>query len=342
MITPFVNSPELRASMMYSYFGRLLALVAALVFVPMLSGCGRAGDRPVSVAAHVWVGYEPMFLARNEGWLDAKKVRLVETASATDSLRALAEDKVDGAALTLDEMLAARARGIPLSAVMIFDVSAGSDVLVSRPGIRRLADIKGRRVGFEEGAVGSLMLANVLKAAGLGKEDIEPVPLAIDRHRDAWLRDRVDALITYEPVASQLLVLGANRLFDSRQIPNTVIDVLAMRSDMLDHGRADSVRHLVSAHFRALDYLNRNPQDAAYRMAVRLGLPVADVLPAFKGVLLPDAAGNRRMLGGAAPQLLDAARRVSAVMVKERLLPRDDALAALMRDEFLPAEVPLN
>lgn len=317
-----------------------LALASGLAF--LLSGCGWTTDKPISIASAIWVGYEPMLLARNEGWLDAKRVRLVEMASATDSLQALVEGKVDGAALTLDEMLKARAKGIPLSVVMIFDVSAGADMLVAHPGIKQFSDLKGRRIGFEQGAVGGLMLASVLRAAGLTKEDIKLVPLTIDSHRDAWARNQVDAIITYEPVASQLLAQGAVKLFDSRQIPNIIVDVLAIRSDVLDGNHATAIRHLISAHFRALNHLNRNPQDTAYRMAHHLGLPVAGVLPAFKGLLLPDAINNRRMLTGSPPQLLDTARKVSAIMVEGKLLSRDDTFTALIRADFLPTDVPLN
>lgn len=314
----------------------------SVVFVFLLSGCGWLADKPVSITASVWVGYEPLYMARNEGWLDDKRVRLIETSSATDSLKALAEGNVDGAALTLDEMLKARAMGIPLSVVMVFDVSAGADMLVAHPGIKQLPDLKGKRIGFEQGAVGSLMLASVLRAAGLTKEDIKQIPLTIDHHRDAWARNQIDALITYEPVASQLLAQGAAKLFDSRQIPNTIVDVLAIRNDVLDRSHAAAIRLLISAHFKALDHLSINPQDAAYRMASHLNLPKGDVLPAFRGLLLPDAANNRRMLTGASPQLLDTARKVSAIMLEEKLLPRDDTFTALIHADFLPADVPLN
>lgn len=309
-------------------------LAAGLVF--LLSGCGWLAEKPVSIAAHAWPGYEPVFLARNEGWLDDRRVHLVETASATDSLQALAEGKVDGAALTMDEVLKARSQGIPLSVVLIFDISAGADMLVARPGIKQLSGLKGQRIGFEQGAVGSLMLASVLRAAGLSGRDIKPVPFTIAQHHDAWVHNQVDALVTYEPVASRLLAQGANKLFDSRQISNTVVDVLAIRGDVLDRSHADAIRHLISAHLQALDYLSRNPQDAAYRMAPHLGLPASDVLPAFRGLLLPDAANNHRLLTGASPQLLDTARKVSAIMVKEEILPRDDPFTSLIRADFLP------
>ncbi|MDD3815781.1 MAG: ABC transporter substrate-binding protein [Desulfocapsaceae bacterium] len=303
-----------------------------------LSACAWLTDKPIAIATRIWPGYELEYLARSEGWLDRQQVRLVEMSSGRDSMKALAEGKVDGAAMTLDEVLQARASGLPLSVVMIFDVSAGADMLVARPGSKTLADLKGRRIGFEQGSVGELMLVESLRAAGLTKEDVTLVMLPVDQQRAAWLRDEVDAVITFEPVATQLLGQGALNLFDSRQIPNTIVDVLAIRSDKLDRSHAKAIRHLLSAHFRALKYLNRNPQDAAYRMAPHLGLPAANFLSVFKGLMLPDAAHNYRLLAGTSPELITSARQLSAIMVKSGLLKQADPLTTLIRADFLPTD----
>lgn len=316
---------------------QFITFLGGLALAQTLPG-GQWLDRPVSIATHVWPGYEPMFLARDKGWLYGQRVRLLETASATDSLRALAEGKAEGATLTLDEVLQARATGLPVSVVMIFDISAGADMLVARSGIKQLAELKGLRVGFEQGAVGELMLTEALQTAGLTKQDIKPVILNIDRHRNAWISNEVDAVTTYEPVASQLLQQDGIKLFDSRQIPNTIVDVLAIRGDALDFRHAGAVRHLLATHFYSLDYLNRNPQDAAYRMAIRLGLPAANVLTALKGLVLPDAANNHRWLSGSAPELLVCARKLSNIMVISGLLKEEDPLNSLIYADFLPTD----
>jgi NitT/TauT family transport system substrate-binding protein len=323
---------------LHQFFIFLFSLTLAVT----LPGCDLLPDRPVSIAAQVWPGYEPMFLARNEGWLDKKLVRLIETESATDSFKALAEGRVDGAAMTLDEVLKARSNGLQLSVVMIFDVSAGADMLLARSGIKKIADLKGKRVGFEQGAVGELMLVEALRAGGLDREDVKPVVLTISRQRDAWSRDQVDAVVTYEPVASQLLMQGALKLFDSRQIPNTIVDVLAIRSDLLGRSHSRAVRNIIAAHFKGLDHLNKNPQDAAYRMAPRLGLPADNVLSAFRGVVLPDAANNYRLLSGKSPELLASAGKLSAIMVKSGLIKNDDQLNSLIRADFLPSDFHQN
>ncbi len=321
---------------------QFISFLSSLTLAQTLQGCEWLADRPVSIASHVWPGYEPLFLARDKNWLNKEQVHLLETASATESLQALTEGKADGAALTLDEVLKARAAGLPISAVMIFDISAGADMLIARPGIKKLADLKGRRIGFERGAVGELMLTEVLQTAGLTREDVKLLTFNIDEHRSAWDRNEVDAIATYEPVASQLLGKDGVKLFDSRQIANTIVDVLAMHNNVLDYSHRNAINHLISAHFRALDYLKRSPQDAAYRMSKHLGLPAADVLSALKGLVLPDAENNYRWLSGPSPELLVCARNLSNIMVKSELLKQDDPLTSLMRADFLPTEFLTN
>lgn len=317
---------------------RFIASLGCLSLVPCLAGCDWLIHQPISIASHTWPGYEPLFLAQREGWLDSQQLRLVETSSATDSLQALAGGKVDGAALTLDEVLKARADGVPLSVVLIFDISAGADMLVVRSGIKRLADLRGHSIGFEQGAVGELMLAEILHVAGLTKLDVKLVPLPVDKQLDAWRLNQIDACITYEPVASQLQALQAHTLFDSRQLPDTIVDVLAVRREALDFRHAKAIRHVIQGHFRALDHLTRNPQDAAYRMASHMKLHAVDVLRAYRGLVLPDAANNYRLLSGDMPELLIHARKLSAVMVASGLLKQEDDLNALIRMDFLPTD----
>lgn len=313
---------------------QFMGVLAAGALWAMLPGCRNSQTSPLIVAAHVWPGYEFMFLAQREGWLDTRKVTLRGTASPSESMKALGDGAVDAAALTLDEVLRARAAGTALSVVLVFDISAGADVLLARPEIRELKQLKGKRIGVEQSALGALMLVKVLQAAGLKRQEVQVVPLTIDQHGAAWQRGEVDALVCFPPVSSHLLENGAVNLFDSRQLPDTIVDVLAVRQDVLEMKR-DAVRHLVVAHLRALRHLHMNAQDASYRMAAHLGLDPAQVLPSFKGMVLPDLDNNRRLLGGDKPALQSSAVSLNEVMFGEGLLPKPDKLDALVRADFL-------
>jgi NitT/TauT family transport system substrate-binding protein len=303
-----------------------------------LNACNWVQNLPVTVAAHMWVGYQPMYLARERGWLKRDKVTLLDTHSATESLAAVRSGKADAAAVTLDEMLTARATGLPLTAVLVFNSSVGADMLLAEAGMTHLSQLKGQRIALERSSVAEIMLAEILREAGLKRSGVQLLHMPVDEHPTAWHRHGADAFITYEPVASQLLARGLVRLFDTRQIPDTIVDVLAFHRDALDNRHADATRHLLLAHFQALDALVRNPQDAAYRLSSRLALPAPEVLQAFKGLVLPQLQANHRLLTGEGAQLVFTAQRVSEILQRGSGLSSTDKLQDLVNGDYLPTE----
>lgn len=317
--------------------GRAVRWLLGLSIVVFLATCTR--EEPVTVAGHVWVGYEPMYMARAMGWLDPQRVSLLETANSGESLAALRSGRVDGAALTLDEVLQARGQGLDLRVVLVFNLSVGADVLLVRPPITELAELRSRRVGFEHGAVGQLLVSKALDKVGLSLADIEAVDLTMNAQLAAWEAGLVDAVASYEPTASRLRAAGALAIFDSSEIPMAILDVLAFRADRLNARTDTAVRHLIAAHFRALSHLNDNPEDAAFRMAVRLGLPPDRVLPAFRGLVLPDVTNNYRLLQGAQAPLLESSRELVEFKLATGMLSVPQSLDDLIEADYLPVLV---
>lgn len=309
-----------------------LAMAAALIG-PGLVACDRK-EPPLRIATNTWPGYELLYLARENGYFANQPIRMVEMPSTTLCLQALAAGTVEGAGLTLDETLSAIADGIDLQVVAVLDISRGADVLLARPEISSLPALKGRRIGVEQTAVGAVMLAAALQRAGLEPRDVEMVPLAVNEHRDSFLKGSVDALITFEPVTSQLASNGAHPLFSSADIPDQIIDVLALRPHALVKS-PQAVRALIAGHFRARADWLRNPAAAAPIMARRLGLEPAQVPAAYRGLDLPDLATNHAWLSGSPPRLEQVAGALNWVMLQARLLPSAVAVNQLANPVYL-------
>ena len=315
----------------------ILATIGALGLVALLPGCQRRAG-PLRIATNPWVGYEFLYLALREGWISAQDTVLIEPGSATGAIDLLAAGKADGATLTLDEMLRARERGLALTAVLVFDVSLGADVLLAKPGIETLAQLKGKRIGYESSGVGALMLHKALEAAALQPADVTTVQVTFDRHPQAWRAGEVDALITFEPLSGQLQAEGARLLFDSRQIPNTIIDVLAVMPTVAER-HDEALRKLIAAHFRGLSNFRKHPADTSYRMAERLKLPPKDVIGAYKGLELPNESRNLKLLQGEDSLLLRAAKDLSGVLARGGILKAPQAdFANLASAAFVPRE----
>lgn len=310
--------------------------LAASALMPLALAAGCSGQPPLTrVGGITWIGYEPLFLARELGLYDPVALRLVEMPSNTDSLMSLATGDLEAATLTLDECLLAREGGLDVRAILIFDDSAGADVIMSRPDVHRLQDLKGRRVGVEETAAGALMLAKTLEAAGLTPGDIQKVRITADHHLRAYLANNVDALVTWEPYAAQLQAQGARRLYDSSHFPGLIVDVLVARTDALERS-PDSFRQLLAGYFQALDYLRTSPDDALRRMAPRLGISPEEMRVALQGLRLMDLTANRGWLVGTRPGLLPVADNVARIMVSAGLLRQIPVLDGLADPRFLP------
>lgn len=312
---------------------------------PALGGAGVVSlsactpRRPaLRVALNDWIGYAFLYLARQRALAQRMELRLIEFPSNTASMTALFNGDVGIAALTLDEVLRAREGGLDAQVILVMDESHGADVIMARPGLGGLAQLKGLRVGVEASAVGALMLSKLLAAAGLTASDVVKVDSTVDRHVQAYRAGEVDVVVTFEPFASALRQEGAVTWVDSRQFPGLIVDVLAVRRDRLHE---DPVGHglLLQSYFQTTSDWRRAPAQAELEIAKHMQMDVEEVSSALKGLKVPDLEANRAWLAGSEPRLMRSARELGALMAAEGLLRRTPDLAGLCDPAFLPQGV---
>lgn len=309
--------------------------LGAVSVLPWLPSCKPS--TPLSLGIHPWIGYEALYLARDFDWLP-DEVQLSYGETATDSLQGLASGKLDAACLTLDEMLRVREQGLSLTAITVFDISAGADVVLARPEITKPLDLAGKRIGVENSATGALVLNRMLEAAGLDMSSVTRVTFSSGTQLDLWESSAIDAIVTYEPTASMIRNLGANLLYDSREMPDTILDVLAIRTD-LPGGYHHVLKSLVASHFKGLAHINSNRQDATYRIAAHQGISIEEVKKAFSGVLLPSLEANREYLAPPHQRLLKTAANISRLLSQNGFLKKEDSLVDLINPSFLPESI---
>ncbi|MBD2359507.1 ABC transporter substrate-binding protein [Tolypothrix sp. FACHB-123] len=315
---------------------RLYFLASLACLLVILSSCLQSPPQPLRVGGNVWPGYESLYLASDLGYYNNNQIQLVDYPSATEVSRALRNGDLEVAALTLDETLSVAETNHDVRVVLITDVSAGGDAILAKPGIETLAALKGRRVGVESNALGALVITRALEQVNLSPQDLKIVSLGVSEHEFAFKQGSVDAVVTFEPVRSKLLKMGANLLFDSRQIPGEIVDVLVVPQTVLESQRKQ-LDVLIQGWFRALDYLNKHPEDAAKRMAPRQGLNPKQFLATLELLHIPDFQENQQLLSKADPKLLNVLRKLSKLMLEKDLLKQAVQVESLLDDRLVKA-----
>jgi len=313
---------------------RLLALLLLIVLVLAVSACMRETEPPLRIGTNVWIGSEPLYLARDLEQLDREAVQLVEYPSASEVSRAFRNQAIDGMVISLDELFLLAVDGLQPKVVVVVDVSHGADVVVGRSGMRAMKDLRGKRVAVESTALGAFVLSRALTLNRMQASDVNIVHLESNEHPAAFEQGQVDGAVTFDPYRTQLLGAGANTLFDSSQIPGEIVDLLAVRASVLEKN-PQAVQTLLTSWFKALDYLEREPKDAAARMATRQQITGEQFLKALEGLRIPSRADNLKMLAGATPGLVVSGRRLMTLMMEAKLLRSTLEIEGLLAPEPL-------
>jgi len=308
--------------------------ICFLMLTLLLSAC-HSQEPQLRIGTSIWAGYEPLYLARSLGSYEGSQIKLIELSSTSDVMHALRSGTLEGAALTLDETLTLLDDGFDLSVILVMDISDGGDALLAKPEITSLKALRGKRVAVEKSNVGAILLDGALQAAELTAADIEIISCTIEAHIDCYSSS--DAVVTYEPVRTKLLQLGARQLFDSSQISGRIADVLVVHTKTTKTN-PHSLEQLLTGYFKAYDYLTAQPEDAAQRMAKRMALPPADVLAAYEGIKLQGIEDNRRLLQSEPAPFEDTAAKLADFMYNRKLLKNQLTIDNFVDSSFLPSD----
>lgn len=185
------------------------AAIAAACAVSLVA-CGREPLPPIRIGTFPGPSNELVFLAQHRGWLTAAEFRLVEFINDGEVVRAFRTGSIEAAFITVDEVLALARSGMDPVILFVAAESRGGDAVLAHADVTSLPDLRGRRVAVQVNSANAYLLRRALKSAGLSVSDLQIVNLPPDRHRVAFVRRDVDAVVTGEPVRTEISQMRAN------------------------------------------------------------------------------------------------------------------------------------
>ncbi|MBM5822206.1 MAG: nitrate ABC transporter [Cyanobacteria bacterium K_Offshore_surface_m2_011] len=314
--------------------GWFLLGMVALALMVTLASCFGPSSAPLRIGANLWTGYETLYLARDLGELKDKPIRLIDFPSGTEEVRAYRNNEIDGAGLSIDQVITLAATQGDIRIIAIMDYSNGGDVILARPGLATMQDLKGKRIGVEATALGAFFLGRALELNGLSPQDVKAVSLELSDHEAAYRAGKVDAVVTFGPARTNLLKAGAIQLFDSSLIPGEIVDTLAASTKAIaDNG--ENLQALVAARFKALDYFQSNPTDATRRMARRTQVNPEEMLESFRLLQQPLLEENVALLSQRDRSLVVSMTNLIRVMHESGLITKKIDPATLLDPQFV-------
>jgi NitT/TauT family transport system substrate-binding protein len=279
----------------------------------------------LKIAYSDWPGWVAWDVGIQKGWFKEAGVN-VEFAwfEYVPSMEAFTAGKVDAVTMTNGDALVTGSSGAPSSCILINDYSNGNDMVVAKPGIKSMAELKGKKVGVEVGFVSHLLLLNALKSANLTQNDIKIVNVPTDQTPQTLKSGKVDAIVAWQPNTGQALkeVPGSTAIFTSANVPGIIYDMLCVNPKSLAERRADWSK-VAEVWFKIADFIKdpKTVDEAAKIMAARVSLAPEEYKKLMGGTFFLDKAGNLKHFakGDSLESLFGSSKQVDSFQVENKV-----------------------
>lgn len=256
----------------------------------MLALCGMAQAAPLKIAYSDWPGWVAWEIAVQKGWFKEAGVEVeFQWFDYVPSMDAYVSGKVDAVCMTNGDALVTGATGKPSVGIIINDYSNGNDMIVAAPGIASMKDLKGKKVGLEEGFVSHLLLLTGLEKNGMKADDVTIVNTPTNETPQVLGSKAVSAIGAWQPSSGQALkaLPGSKPVFTSADAPGIIYDLLYVSAESLEKNKAEWAK-VVKVWYKVADYIRdeENLDDALKILSGRVKISPEEYEPFLKGTYI--------------------------------------------------------
>jgi len=290
------------------------------------------------VGMNNWIGYSIALYAQDVGIFEKRglQVYITQFNNQQDNIRSTMRGAQELSFVPLWEVMQVDQANDQPVFIMVADVSAGSDGIVSKSGINAVKDLKGKRVGTKLGTVAHLILLEALQLNQMKPDDIQIVDVSNERSSELLQKNDLDAAVLWEPNLSQTATkINGKVIFTTKDVDSLVIDGLATRSAVLKENKA-AVQQFILAWLDTIQAVETKPNDVFASIAKQTNRPTAEVAKDYSGLIKGDRNLNQRMFAG-------NGRLKQATQESVKLLKADPRHGRVIREDVqINSEIVLN
>jgi NitT/TauT family transport system substrate-binding protein len=252
--------------------GKVSSAVAPSGNSPGIKAVKVGGKTPLIIAVNTWCGFAPGVYFN--GGLNASEnsrftkeygvpVQIVIMDNFDDSRNAFKSDKVNVICNTADVLPteAPSMLSFNMKVFMQLDWSRGGDVIVVRPGINSIADLKGKTVALAIGTPSQTLIIQAIESGEVLYSDlvIKKMATAMDA-ATAFKNGQVDAAIVWSPDDEDCLAAqaGSKVLISTAKAKFAIADIFYAKDDYIQSHQKE-IKAFTSGWLKAAKELNEDP-----------------------------------------------------------------------------------
>lgn len=208
-------------------------LLFSFVIVLLFTSCSLENKEKLRISATTWIGYTPLFYAKEKGWLEPLNIKLLNVVSLSENMYLYKAGNADAYVGTQYEYNFLANTTNSLIPVILFDKSNGGDVVMGNLDIEEFQNKNTPiDVYLEMDSINSILFEEFIKKYNLQNKQFNYI------NKDQAFISRLSNLenptiiITYVPYNISLEKHGFKELASTKNNPDLlIVDALFMQKD---------------------------------------------------------------------------------------------------------------
>lgn len=241
----------------------LKKVVLIITTLFLLTSCSSDYDKKLKISVTTWIGYTPLFYAKEMGWLEPLNIKLLSVSSLSENMYLYKAGNSDAYVGTQYEYSVLSREDSTLMPVMVFDRSFGGDVIMSNISVKELQNSSEPiDVYLEMDSINYILFKDFIKNYKLESKTINYINQ--DQAQISTIQssstNKPTVIVTYVPYDNELEKKGFKNIASTKDgLKLLVVDAMFAKTKIFHEHQRQFVE-LKKAVDRAIEELQKNPK----------------------------------------------------------------------------------
>lgn len=253
--------------------------------------------QPLKIGISSWPGFDIILYAETAGIFKKRglEVEIIRFENQQDAARAVMRGSLDGTFTSFWDVVQVDSGEDKPEVLLVTNISAGSDGIVSQANIKTVEDLRGKKIGAKLNTVNHLILLEALNAHNISPKDVKIEDISNETAAKLMEEKKLDAAVIWQPLLGETAKKSrGNIIYTTKDLDSLIIDTFLTRSKNVEVKKAEFIQFL-SAWLDVMDALGKNPQKVYQEVAKQLQQSPNAFANDYNGLKRGDLQMQKRM-----------------------------------------------